>query len=274
MPSLPGHGGMIVGANAGNLSAYGALVSLGLTANLQCCLDVGDAASYTSGQTWFDETANAANFYLGTSGSVSGSDPTFNGTPGNLSSNEYWSFNGSQFFTLAQTNPAWVNNMHKAGQTQAILAWVYIPTLLQVGCVLGDRGASSPGFSFAFGNANNTLDWGLENGSTNDATFSTMGVGAIGWHLLGVSITNTNGSTTTWQIDGTSETDTNSQSITPSSGSAPATLTIGKHASYSNGSSFVPSGTRLGSLAIIQGSGLTGTQMTAYFNATRGRYGV
>lgn len=82
----------------------------GLTSNLQLCLDVGDPASYASGQTWADRSGNAYNFYLGADGSATASDPTYAAVADRQS---YFSFDGGDYFTLAQANPTWINNMHK-----------------------------------------------------------------------------------------------------------------------------------------------------------------
>jgi len=83
----------------GSASLLAIVQRLGLDANLKLCLDAGDIVSYPgSGQQWIDRSSAANNFYLGSSGSASGDDPTFNGTAGALSPSEYFLLNGSQDF--------------------------------------------------------------------------------------------------------------------------------------------------------------------------------
>lgn len=74
------------------------LGELGLLTGLVLCLDAGDAVSYTSGQTWTDRSGAGNNYFRGATSSAAGDDPTFNGVAGGLSKNEFWSFDGGDFF--------------------------------------------------------------------------------------------------------------------------------------------------------------------------------
>jgi len=108
-------------------SLINTLKNLGLTTNLRVCLDAGDLNSYDgTSQTWKDLSGGGYDFFRGTSSSSDSSDPTFNGTAGRLSSGEYLSYDGGDYFTLAQTNPAWVNTFHKAGAKFTICQWNYL----------------------------------------------------------------------------------------------------------------------------------------------------
>ena len=80
------------------------LTSNSLTTNLKLCLDAGDINSYSgSGQKWLDRSGLGHDFFLGVDGSANTDDPTFNGSPGNASSNEYFSVDGGDFFRYDST---------------------------------------------------------------------------------------------------------------------------------------------------------------------------
>jgi hypothetical protein len=100
-------------ASAGGSVAAGAVFEL----------DAGNAASYPgSGQTLANVVASPADgalqtaydFLLGTDGTVEADDAPFSGTPGGLSSAEYFSFDSDRI-TLGAANPAFIDTMHKAG---------------------------------------------------------------------------------------------------------------------------------------------------------------
>mgnify|MGYP003288471999 CR=1 FL=1 len=85
-------------------------------------LDAGLSASYGgSGQTFAhivtapaDESAQTAyDFYRGATSGSEGSDPTFNGSAGANSANEYFSFDGGDYLTLAGSNTTFINSLHK-----------------------------------------------------------------------------------------------------------------------------------------------------------------
>jgi hypothetical protein len=102
---------------------------LGLSTGLQICLDAGDIQSYDgSSQTWFDR-GQGNNFFLGTTSGIDGFEPTFNGTAGALTENEYFSSGGGAFFNFNTTNPDWIENFHKAGATLTVAMWVRIPSI-------------------------------------------------------------------------------------------------------------------------------------------------
>ena len=87
-----------------------AIQHAGLTANLQCALDAGDAASYSGGGKWLDTSGNGYDFNRG-DGATAGTFPLFNGNYGSRTS--FWSFNDLQYFTYDTTNEAWMENYHK-----------------------------------------------------------------------------------------------------------------------------------------------------------------
>jgi hypothetical protein len=105
---------MIPSVQRANLAT--AIRACGLGSNLLACYDFGDAACYPgTGQTIFDLTANDIDLALGATTGVEASDPTFHGVAGRLSDEEYFEFDGGDFFRLiAASNPARVDAMHKA----------------------------------------------------------------------------------------------------------------------------------------------------------------
>lgn len=69
------------------------------------------AGSYSSGQTWADESTTAYDMYRGLDGSASTDDPTFNsGSPA------YWGFDGGDAFTIAGGNTTLTNALHRGTQ--------------------------------------------------------------------------------------------------------------------------------------------------------------
>lgn len=80
---------------------------------LVMCLDAAALGSYPgSGQTFTDLSGNGNNFYRGANSTSEARDPTFNGTAGSLTENEYFSLDGGDYFndTLSQS---WADDWHK-----------------------------------------------------------------------------------------------------------------------------------------------------------------
>ena len=113
---------------SGNLTGFGsgdaggkkiklltAITSASLTTNLKLCLDAGDENSYTSGQKWLDVSGGGYDFFLGTSASAATDDPTFVGTAGGMSDEEYFLFDGGDRFEYDTSAETWMQSMHKNG---------------------------------------------------------------------------------------------------------------------------------------------------------------
>lgn len=116
---------MMMASSSVNQSLIDILTNLSLTANLELCLDAGDSNSYTSGQKWLDRSGNGYDFFLGADNSVTTDDPTFNGVAGRLSANEYFSFDGGDFFRYDTINEAWMSNVHKDNATFTHISMYY-----------------------------------------------------------------------------------------------------------------------------------------------------
>lgn len=145
---------------------------LSLTSGLQLCLDVGDVNSYAgTGQQWSDVSGQGNHYNRGATSSAEASDPTFNGTAGDPSESTYWSFDGADYFSPANT-PTWDDNLHKANGAATFLAvWM--------------RTTAVPGSSTIFANAD-IVSGNAQNGVIFEAT--------NGSPRLRIDSTNTSGS--------------------------------------------------------------------------------
>src|SRR5690349_1915490 len=131
---------------------------LGLTTGLKLCLDAGDSASVAVGSQakWLDVAGNGYDFYRGSSAAGDAAEPTFNGTPGNLSASEYFSSDGGDNFTYDSANESWMDNLHKDGAKFTICCWIW-PINGANNIVCGSNGGgltSNVGHSFIADNAN------------------------------------------------------------------------------------------------------------------------
>ena len=115
-------GGATVTSSEANF--YEDIVTAGLTSGLRVVLDAGSADA-GSGQSWLDVSGNGVDFFRGADGNSSTDDPAYNGTLGNLSSSEYYSYDGGDFFTYDSTNESWMQDMHKDNAEFSIAMWLY-----------------------------------------------------------------------------------------------------------------------------------------------------
>lgn len=117
---------MMLTRGVGNPTFMQMITTAGLTTNLKLCLDAGDIASWPgSGTKWLDTSGGGYDFYLGTNGSTSA--PTFSGTPGAKTSNEYWS-GADKFFTYSAANASWMNAMSQPGTSFTFMILAYMGT--------------------------------------------------------------------------------------------------------------------------------------------------
>lgn len=266
--TLPGLMSSLAGAHAGRL--IDTIGKLGLGTNLKLCLDAGDSASYTSGQKWLDRSGNGYDFYRGTGSGSEGSDPTFNGVAGGRSRNEYFSFDGSDWFTYDTTNETWMESLHK---NSAIFSWVAIVYL----------GSGSSGIFGTAGNFSIPNDVGVAlyaSGGTSvsidvdgGSTYTTtQAVGTVSgrWNVIGGAI-NEAANSLILNVNGTAYSKTCTYT-SPTTTNANETFAIG--AIGSAGNFAMPNGSRFAELAIWQGTALTAANLAALFAARRGKFGV
>jgi len=255
-----------------------AIQGTGLATNLKLCLDAAEAASYSSGQTWTDRSTSATNFYRGTTSGSDAADPTFNGTAGNLSRNEYWSFDGGDYFTLVSgSNPSWVQPFHKDGATFTIMAAFY-PTISTVTAeaIIGDsvNSGDQTGFRYlVLGNNGNPGKTSIVVGNTTTTALndtSTVICNDQAWNIIGVSVSeNAGASGGVHFVNGSSNT-FNPAYTSPATGSAVNTLTVG---SQGNGG-FAPKTTSRLAWIAVWDTALSAANMQAIFGQTRGRFGI
>jgi len=170
---------------------FAELGTAGVTTNLEICVDAGDSASYSTGQTWIDRVAGGTGRDLirGTGVGAEASDPAFNGTAGGLSSAEYFSTDGADRFVISGSNPSWINNIHKNNGVFTFALSIYVASVSTQQFILATMNNSSgtgfyidiPGPSVGFGLA-------IGNGSSiqvneNFATAPSTGA----WHTLIIS---------------------------------------------------------------------------------------
>jgi len=83
-------------------------------------IDAGSSASYPgSGGTVTDLTGNGLNFNKNAM--------TFHGQSGGLSANEYFSSDGTDFLSIAEANPAWVEAIHQSNASFSCAGLIYFP---------------------------------------------------------------------------------------------------------------------------------------------------
>lgn len=256
-------------------SFYNTLVGLGLTTGLKLCLDAGDASSYTSGQKWLDTSGGGYDFYRGTSSSSEATDPSFNGTPGNLSSSEYFSGDGGDYFSYDTTIETWMQTISKSGGVVSFLAVFQYPSASTTilfstrGSALSDRGID---FRYNTGVGGWTVFASISEGASA-TSFGSVGLGAISTgspHIVGMSFTLGSGNSYVSHNDGVNGSGTQA-AVTYTSGNPTNNM---KLLASGAGGSIAPSGTRLYALAIWQGTALTAGNFTSIYDAIHSRFGL
>lgn len=258
------------------VSALHAARRLGLSGGLKLCLDGGDSVSLPAGSaTWNDLSGNAHHFNRGSGSGSDAADPSINGTAGQLVAGNYLGFDGGDYLTLAAANPTWVNNIHKDNAAFTLLAWLYVDTTTGA-----ERGlAGTNGWNGASGGTG--FGWQLNN-STNGIQFFVMNAGAFpfnsvstlvpnqdAWSCVGISI-NESGNSRVHFLNG----EVSSGSATyssPASGDATYTMQI---AARGNAAGIIDSGSRFAGFCAWEGRALSVAEMRAFYQATRGRFGL
>lgn len=246
---------------------------LGLASNLRLCLDAGDDASYSSGQSWLDTSGNGYDFFRGADGSATATDPTFNGTAGARSASEYFSFDGGDYFTYDTTNETWMQNLHKDNAIFTLATWWYRAST-DTSAIFGTNGGPSTtgtGFHVVHNSGSVLVRCVNATVAALDLTLSTVTIPATTWTMLAMSVNEAAGASgSTWFCNGASET-FNATYSSPSSGNASNTLQIGARG---NASSPAANGARCATFMVWEGRALTLGEIQALFQATRGRFGV
>jgi len=261
-----------------DLSLIGIITDLGLTTNLKLCLDAGDANSYDPGvQTakWLDTSGNGYDFYRGTSTGGDGAEPTFNGSAGGLSSSEYWSFDGGDYFTYDTTNEAWMQTLHKDGAIVSCFA-VVDPSAVntQANRIFSTRGTlNGTGFIFSIRVPDGAVQINAFDGTTAQMTMGSTDLLSVGaWNAVSVSFDEAAATNNCLAKVNNGSVDSLSRTyVAPTASDTAGGAGIG---SNGNGSLPILSGSRIACLAIWEGTALTSTNLTDLYDAIKGRFGL
>lgn len=250
----------------------------GLASNLRLCLDIGDAVSYpfASGQTWFDRSGGVVDFYRGGGSGVQTSDPTPNGSAGDLSKNTYWGFDGGDYFQ-ANTGASgysaalagWISNIHKDSAKFTFFTW-WFPSAAAIMCLLGTsglQGAADRGFQWWAHSAQNQMLFSIKHGlATSPMDGNTFTPGA--WNCSALSVDEVAG-TATFFVNGKFSVQPCVYS-SPDTGNATNTIMIGGSGNTGDLRP-LPNGSALSQIAAWD-TPLTQAQITKLYLGTKARF--
>lgn len=250
-----------------------AIQRLGLTSNLQLCLDASDINSYDgSSQTWTDVSGNSHSFFRGSTSGSNSSDPTFNGSAGSQASSSYFSFDGGDFFTESADH-SFTDSWHKNNATFTLVGVMWrddgssggAGTPIMYNC----NTSADDGVAFQIENADNALFFNAFNGGGVASSLNgTAGMTVDAWNFFAFSLneaTGTNGAT--MQVNGTQESFTSTYS-SPSSSNPVEPIRIGHNGAVL----FFPSNTRLAAMAAWS-TRLTDTNLSDIYGLLRSKFG-
>lgn len=257
-----------VGNVGGNKSLSQIISDLGLTTNLKLCLDAGDANSYDPAvQTdkWLDVSGNGYDLFRGSVTGSDAADPTFNGTAGGLSDNEYFSYDGGDWFTYDSTLETWMNNLHKNNAIFTIVTAFYKPSLGDAVRIVTTRTTSttSPGIYLRI-NSDDTFTF-LER---SNQIFTSTAQTTAGWNILAMSF-NEGSSSLSFMLNGAAE--SASVSYTSPSTTNSSLFRIGTAVATTNPN---PAGIRTAVTSMWEGTALTSQNLADLYDALKGRFGL
>lgn len=264
----------LLGANAqtsapsGNDTLYEIINGLGLTSNLKLCLDAGDSASYNpSVQTakWLDTSGNGNDVYRGTNAVGDASEPTFNGTAGGTSINEYFSCAVEDYFNSVVTAPSWVNQMSSATAKFTIFVVFGLSTSnVNTTRLMGNRNennTTSRGWSLQNPYRNRKIQFQINNGSANQTIFTSVtSFNTTDYNIVGISV-DANTPSELLNINGTQESFTTAFTNTSTTGAT--AFRIGS-ASTTNSKTY--------RCVAIWDTPLTAQNLTDLYNGIKGRF--
>lgn len=268
---------MLMAGSSGNKTLSQIITDLGLTTNLKLCLDAGDANSYDPAvQTakWLDTSGNGYDFYRGTSGVGDGAEPTFNGSAGGLSSAEYFSFDGGDYFLYDSANETWMNTLHKDGAIVSCFAVVHPAAFTQANRIFSTRGTlNGTGFIFSIPVTTGKIQVNAFDGTTAQMTMGSTDSLSVGaWNAVSVSFDEAAATNNCLaKVNGGAVDSFSLTYSAPSATDAAGGVGIGANG---NGSLPILSGSRLACLAIWQGTALNSANLTALYDAIKGRFGL
>jgi|GEM_PF-3159059 hypothetical protein len=264
-------------AGAADASFLGDLTTLGHAGILDMCLDAGSIDSYDgSAQSWLDLAGGGYDVFRGADGSSASDDPTFNasGTAGDLSSTEWFSVDGGDYFAYDTTNEAFMDAWHKALADFTILFWVYQPAAWTGGAFFGTCSTSTEIGLIIQAAGTDQFQFLIADGAVELNINSDAHGQGTGWHMWGWSIYEAGGTGFAvcddqyWQVSSA-----NTFTDSYDSPSSSASTDIMSLMASGSGASKMPTGWRIGGFFAFS-SALTKAQTDAIFNATKGRWGL
>ena len=259
-----------------------ALPYLGLETSLRFTLDAAMAGSYKVGNNrWYDVAnllgstrSGGINFYVGLDATIgSATDPTFNGVENGGSANEYFSFDGGDYFHYDSTNWQFMNELSEDGATWSVFTWIYLPAIPTGGQsifgtnagILTDEGV---GLFFTTG-GNLVAQFSNATGTaalqTNSGTIPLQ----VGWNAIGYSI-NEAANRMTFFCNGTTKAFA-ATFVSPGTTDPASRFQIGARG---NAHSPMGAGSRMASFAMWQPLELTQANFEEIFKYTRSVYGL
>jgi hypothetical protein len=270
------------------------LQQCGAMNGLQCLLDAGDGRSSFGDQpsgtasfwAWHDvrytltpPPSVVAHWARGASLNTAESiDPAFAGTANSLDASNYYSFDGTQYFSLNGGNAGnpWIQNLHRANAKFGFLYWVYLgtpvaPNIPQFFCDAG--GSSTIGCQFDIDTTDRTLRLVVTTGSGYaNITVSSIVVPVGKWSCVGVSVNATTGAGFFF-VSGQQST-FSAAYASPSAGNATYNALISAWADAGSVNHRLWPGSRLGAAFMWESVAPTFNQFNAIYQATRGRFRV
>lgn len=271
---IPGLNSSMLGSAAIPVNLAGIIAALGLEENNKLILDAGDAASWAGSGLWNDLSGNGHHFRFGDNSTADSADPSPAGTPGGLSANEYFLFDGGDHFTADAGNAAWMDNLHKNNALFTMVAWARLAngsynTLAGTSYDI----SANTGFSWAGSSASdNPRLIVLSNGVDLNVTSSLNSI-YDQWAMYSVSYNEATGSLL-FGINDSFDAKTGQTYSGPSSGGASRTFAIGSTGYGGGASRMLRNGSRLSSFAAWEGEALTSGEIAALYEITKGRFGL
>jgi hypothetical protein len=258
--------------------------------NAQLVVDAGDDNSYPgSGQTLYDVSragGASADFHFGSGSGSSSDDPTFSGVAGRRSKDEFFSFDGGDFFEYkSATSPSWFQDIHKTAEQLCHLSVVSLSATITANVSLFGNSHSSTAFGISFvdilsstGKLRTVFSYGpaadgtagslssagpdisalIENGAVGVLSFCGAPHTSDSYSIITNGAVSESGPIT-------------ARAVTPESSGS--TMHVGANGDPANGGTPAPSGTSIHAIVIWQDRRLANAEMSAVHYAMLGKYG-
>jgi len=265
---------------------YQDIVTAGLTSGLKVCLDAGSIISVPDGtaQDWIDLSGNigADQFHRGSTSGATSNDPTFVGTEGNLSSGDYYSFDGADIFTYGAASESWMNALHEDLAKFTVVIWHYLKPAGDDQTILSttDMEQTSNGVGFVHQGTEQWTSNIHHSGGINMTTRVHVNSSDTNvWHFSAVSINEPGGAGSGFlyedgnyaPVSGPNDTfDANYSS--PGTGAPLGPMVLGGEVNLAE--RFIVSGGRMAGVMIWEGSFLTKANLDTLWAAQKGRFGL